>query len=377
MRFAFIFTGLGLLLCSSFFDSLRGPLLPLLSHELNLPYEKVSLFLVMGYLAAMAFGRVLIPVVERFSYRRVAALLCLLAPLTAAYAFLVGGLGSLIAFGILVAVTSSSIGSVANLFVLHGTDAPYRARFYGLLHAMFGLGSQAAPFFVGLLLARGMDWRWLFVIGSLPILLLGAWTQLGLPNESTAPEPDAPRPRPFRWISLQGLLVLAFALYVAAEVLGSIWLVAYLVEVRGFTVADAAPYATGFFVVMTATRFACYAVRDDQVEKFLIVGGLGVGLVSFIVGLSGYPLAFSLVGLVGPYFPLVLARMSRLLPREAPSLTMRTLIVAQGTLAACHFGMGYLATTFGMAMAYQAPVVAYGLALAAILAFLRVEHRLV
>ena len=59
-----------------------------------------------------------------------------------------------------------------------------------------------------------------------------------------------------------------------------------------------------------------------------------------------------MVGLVGPYFPLVLARMSRLLPREAPSLTLRTLIIAQGTLAACHLGMGYLATTFGMAVAY-------------------------
>jgi MFS transporter, FHS family, glucose/mannose:H+ symporter len=377
MRFAFIFTGLGLLLCSSFFDSLRGPLLPVLSQELNLPYEKVSLFLVMGYLAAMAFGRVLISLVERFSYRRIGALLCLLAPLTAAFSFLVGGLGTLITFGILVAVTSSSIGSVANLFVLHGTDAPFRARFYGLLHAMFGLGSQAAPFFVGILLAHGWDWRWLFLLGSLPILLLGAWTQLGLPAEKVTDEVAPARPPAFRWISLQGLLVLAFALYVAAEVLGSIWLVAYLVEVRGFTVANAAPYATGFFVVMTATRFACYAVRNDRVEKFLIVGGLGVGLVSFVVGLSGYPLAFSLVGLVGPYFPLVLARMSRLLPAQAPSLTLRTLIVAQGTLAVCHFGMGYLATTFGMALAYQAPVVAYSLALLAIVTFLRVEHRLV
>src|SRR4051794_33929176 len=61
MKPSFIITGLALLLCASFFDSLRGPLLPLFSRDLGLPYDRVSLFLVAGYLSAMAFGRLLIP----------------------------------------------------------------------------------------------------------------------------------------------------------------------------------------------------------------------------------------------------------------------------------------------------------------------------
>lgn len=376
MRFAFILTGLGLLLGASFFDSMRGPLLPVVSHELGLSYEQVSLFLVAGYLSAMAFGRALIPLTERFSFRTVAALVCLVAPVTAAFAYFVHGLGSLIAFGILVAVCSTSVGSLANLFVLHGTDLPYRSRFFGLLHAMFGLGSQAAPLAVGFAMARGWDWRALFVCGAIPISLLGVWSQLGLPAEEKEVHTEESRPRPFSWFSLQGILIIAFALYVAAEVLGSMWMVAYLVEVRHFTVEQAAPYATGFFIVMTLTRFGCFAVRSDRVELVLIIGSLCIGLVCFILGLSGHEWAFPLAGLVGPYFPMVLARMSRYMPREAAGLTLRTLLTAQGTLAVCHFGMGWFATTYGLSVAYCAPAVAYALALSVFVIYWRGERRL-
>lgn len=376
MRPRYILTGFALLLCASFFDSLRGPLLPLFSHELALPYEKVSLFLVAGYLSAMVLGRALIPLIERFTLHRVTPLLCLMAPVTAAYCYQVRGLETLIGFGVLVACLSALVGSVANLFVLKGTDPIYRARFFGLLHAMYGLGSQIAPLALGLVLAEGRAWRSLFVVGMFPVLALGAWIQFGLPKEMRTVHTDATRPRPFAWFSIQGLLVLAFAIYVAAEVGTSMWMVAYLVEVRHLTVAEATPYATGFFFVLTASRFACFWVRRDQTESYLIVGGLCAGLAAFAMGLGGHSLFFPLAGLVGPYFPLVLARMSRYLPREAPSLTLRILIVAQGTLAVCHFGLGYLATHFGVGFAYQVPAAAFGLAIACILLYLNVERRL-
>ena len=207
-------------------------------------------------------------------------------------------------------------------------------------------------------------------------MLLGLWTRVGIPPEPPQPVAENEKPRPFRLFSIQGLLIFAFALYVGAEVLGSMWMVAYLVEVRHFTVADATPYATGFFVIMTLTRFGCVAVRGDRVEKWLILGGLVAGLTAFAIGLCGFSMAFPFVGLVGPYFPLVLARMSRYLPREAPSLTLRTLFIAQGMLAVCHFGMGYLATTVGLAVAYQVPVVVYAAVIVAMFGYLRLERGL-
>lgn len=376
MRPHYILNGFGLLLCSSFFDSLRGPLLPLLSQELTLSYEQVSLFLVAGYLSAMVLGRALIPLIERFTLHRVTPVLCLMAPVTAVYCYRVQGLETLIGLGVLVACLSALVGSVANLFVLKGTDPIYRARFFGLLHAMYGLGSQIAPLSLGLVLAEGWEWRSLFVIGMFPVLALGTWIQFGLPAEKREVHTDVTRPRAFTWFSIQGMLVTAFAIYVAAEVGTSMWMVAYLVEVRHLTVAEATPYATGFFFVLTASRFGCFLVRRDQTESFLIVGGLCVGLAAFVIGLSGHSFFFPLAGLVGPYFPLVLARMSRYLPREAPSLTLRILIVAQGTLAACHFGLGYLATHFGVGFAYQVPAVAFFFAIACILFYLNAERRL-
>ncbi len=376
MKLSYILTGLGLLLGASFFDSIRGPLLPVLGQELGLTYEKVSLFLVAGYLSSMLFGRVLIPLVEKHPFRTVASALCVLAPVAVAFAYLVSGLASLLVFGVALAVCSASIGSMANFFVLYGTLPAQRAQFYALLHAMYGVGSQAAPLLVALLLARGWDWRGLIFLGAVPIAALGLWTHFGLSAGALVPQEPNSKPRPFAWFSLQGLLLLSFGLYVAAEVLGSMWMVAYLVEVRGFAVEAAAPFASGFFIVLTLTRFACFALKSERIETYLIPSSLVVGLVFFILGLTGWNWGFALVGLVGPFFPLVLARITRTMPREAPSLTLRVLLTAQGTLAVCHFGMGYLATTVGMARAYQAPVIAYLLAIVTMIAYLANEKKI-
>jgi MFS family permease len=374
VQFSFILTGFGLLLCSSFLDSLRGPLLPVLGRELGLNYEEVSLFLVVGYLAAMGFGRLIVALIDRYPFHKVAAALCLLAPVTAVFSFYVAGLGSLVLLGMLVACTSASVGSTANLFILEGTEPLYRSRFYGLLHSMYGLGSQAAPLALGFCLSGSVDWRWLLVAIAVPILLLGAWMQWGLKGVAVKPH-ESQAPRPFRWASVQGLLILAFSSYVAAEVLCSMWMVAYLVEVQGYGVEKATPYATGFFVVMMLTRLGCYWLQSEKIEAWIIRLCLPFGLGAFVLGLSGWPMGFALVGLIGPYFPLVLARISRVMPLEAPGLTLRILIVVQGVLAACHFGVGTLASTWGVAVAYRTPVFAFASAIALMHFYFRWESQ--
>jgi fucose permease len=372
VRYSFIFAGFGLLLCSSFLDSLRGPLLPVLSAELSMDYEQVSLFLVGGYLSAMAFGRFVVFLIGRFSFQKVAARLSLLAPLTALLAYQVQGLTTLIVFGALVACTSASVGSTANLFILSGTESAYRARFYGLLHAMYGLGSQAAPWALGACMAAGRDWRELVVIIAVPFLALGAWVQWGLPVEK-APSEETAAPIAFRWVSLQGLLVVAFCAYVAGEVLCSMWLVAFLVEIQSLSIEAATPYATGFFIVLMLSRLGLFWVKSAALEKALIRLSLLVGLVGFVLGLNGWAFGFALTGCIGPYFPLVLARISRVMPREAPGLTLRILIAVQGTLAACHFGMGAMAKEWGLAAAYRAPVFALSLAILLMAFYFRLE----
>lgn len=374
VRFSFILTGFGLLLCSSFLDSLRGPLLPVLSRELGLNYEQVSLFLVVGYIAAMVFGRLIVTLIDRYPFPKVAAALCLLAPVTAIFSFQVAGLGTLVILGMLVACTSASVGSTANLFILEGTEPLYRSRFYGLLHAMYGLGSQAAPLALGFCLTRSVDWRWLLFAIAAPILALGAWMQWGLKPRAAKPS-HSEAPRAFQWVSVQGLVILAFSSYVAGEVLCSMWMVAYLVEVQGYGVEKAAPYATGFFVVMMLTRLGCYWVKSPKVEAWIIRFCLPVGLVAFVLGLSGWPIGFAFVGLIGPYFPLVLARISRVMPLEAPGLTLRILIVVQGVLATCHFGVGTLASHWGVAVAYRTPVFAFGAAIALMHFYFRWESQ--
>lgn len=377
MRLGLILTGFGLLLVAAFFDNLRGPLLPLFSHRLNLSYEEVSLFLVVGYLTAACCGAQLLPLIKRFSIQKITAVVCLLAPLTALVSYQVSGLVSLVIFGVLIACTSTMMGSMANLFVLEGTDPPYRARFYGLLHAMYGMGSQVAPLALGLTLSRGWDWKSLFVVATLPALLLGTLSFFTPRAPAQEAAIEAELEKPFAWFSIQGLIVAAFCIYVAGEVLSSMWMVTYLVEVRKFTLAEATPYAAGFFVVMTLSRLACYWVRNDRVEAWAIFGGLVAGAVSFGLGLAGFSVAFAFVGLIGPYFPLVLARLSRYMPREAPALTVRVMFMLQATLAVCHLATGYLCTTVGVEIAYWIPGVALLLAIGAIAIYFRAEKRLV
>ncbi|MBY0371625.1 MFS transporter [bacterium] len=375
MQFPLVFTGLGLMLIASFFDSLRGPLLPLISHELGLSYERVSLFLVVGYISAVIFGRSLIPLIEKWGVRRLAMTLCGLGPVAALAALGVGGLPSLLVLGVLVGCLSSAIGAVANLFVLDGTTPQKRGRFYSFLHTMYGLGSQAAPLILGIALAYSINWRWLYVAAAVPLAGMAGWIYWGLPKRIAAPPEAEQKPMPFRWFSIQGLLVACFALYVGSEVMTSMWMVAYLVEAHGMTVEHATPYATGFFVCMTLSRLACMLVQEDATERAVILVGLLAALGSLAAGFAGFIWALPLAGLVGPFFPLILARLTRYFPREAPTLTFRVLLGGQATVAACHFGVGWLATNIGATAAYAVAPIGFVMVLGLTLSYFAREKR--
>jgi MFS family permease len=321
-------------------------------------------------------GAQLIPLVRRFPLPKLAAGLCFFAPLAAFFSYQVRGLPSLLVLGALMACASTAMGSLSNLFILHGTDAPFRARFYGILHAMYGFGSQLAPIALGLAVERNWDWQCLLVFASVPAVVLAFWSATQLPTPPPTPSSET-QEQPFHWFSIQGLVVTSFCVYVAGEVLTSMWLVTFLVEVRGLSFAAATPYAAGFFVVVSLSRLACFWVRTDHVEAWVIRGCLLVASVCFFLGMAGFSAAFSFVGLIGPYFPLVLARVSRYLPREAPALTLRVMFMLQATLAVCHFATGYLCTTVGVRFAYFLPGVALVLAAVAIGFYFRAERRLV
>lgn len=359
MHFALIFTGLGLMLTASFFDSVRGPLLPLLGHELGLSYEAVSWFLVVGYVSAVAFGRTLIPLVDSWGVRRLAATLCLLGPVVALAARGVSGFASLLVLGALIGCLSSAVGAVANLFILEGTSLRHRGRIYAFLHTMYGLGSQAAPLVLGIALTRGLNWRSLFAIACVPLLAMAAWVVWGLGPPKKEEHLERPKPAPFRFRSIQGLLVCCFAVYVGAEVMTSMWMVAYLVEVDRMTVAQGSFYATGFFLCMTLSRFACMLVEKDSTERVVILLGIVAALMSLAGAWTDARWPLMTAGLVGPFFPLILARLTRYFPAEAPSLTFRVLLGGQATVAVSHLGVGWLATHTSVRIAYTVPFVGF------------------
>jgi fucose permease len=374
---AYILTGFGLLLCGAFVDSSRSPLLPVLSKTFGVNYQQVSLFLVVGYFTSVLFTSMLIPLTRRIGARRTGLLACGVSAFMGLFAQFVHTFPMALVLGVIVACSASCLGAMSNVFVIKGSDLSQRGRFFSGLHTMYGLGAQAAPIVAAWTLSH-FSWNTVFTVAAIPPVLLGLFIFLKVPAEEPRTEPAKSMekqavPQPvepaFRWFSIGGLVVLISAFYVAGEVLASNWMITYLVESRGFTVEQAAPYLSGYFWCIAITRALCFLVHSSKVEKVLMWGSMLCSLIFFCVGLLGFPICFALAGLLGPFFPLMLARMTRAIPEQAESVSIRVMAGMQLTLAVCNLSAGALIDRIGAERTYVLPALfmAATIALTAIL----------
>src|SRR5688572_29142731 len=142
---------------ASYLDNVRGPILPLLSRRLDLPYSQSSWFFSIGNLAAVVglFGLL------RFS-RQVSDRALTLA-LSAATLLTVGGLYWIRDFTTFLITaawwggTIALLGALGNTLMIHGTDLKNRGRFFCGLHMMYGFASLAAPWVVARLSETGVE----------------------------------------------------------------------------------------------------------------------------------------------------------------------------------------------------------------------------
>jgi hypothetical protein len=127
---------------------------------------------------------------------------------------------------------------------------------------------------------------------------------------------------------------------------------------------------SGFFVMMALSRLACFLRIAPRWESWAMTGSLTAAAACFLIGRAGWAPAFALSGILGPVFPLLLARMSREFPREAPTLTYWIITTVQFTLSLCNLGVGYLTDRFGIRVSYWVPAGFYALTLAVMVPYL-------
>lgn len=373
IHYGFISSGFLLLLGSSYLDNARGPLLPAIAQELGLPWESMGLFLTVGNMASLVTTLLLMPLMNRISERNVTLLVCGFAFLVGLGSLAVESFASLILLGVAIGWSVSTMGAMCNILTIRGTPEVMRSRMLSASHVMYGLGSFLAPLLTTAVLAGGLRWAWAMVGGGGFLLMVGLLVLAKVPNMQ--PEPGVTQQRS-RINGFQLLIVVLFAVYVGAENLTSTWLVPYVTEVYPGRSAEGPRIMMGFFLVLAASRLFCFVVARPAIEKYLIAGSLVIPALCFSIGyFGGNPWVFAGMGLMGPFFPMLLGRLSRSYPDQWRSLTIWLIFGMQVFMAILNVSIGKVGDVWGMRWAYLIPFGILMVALVLLVAYLRYEPR--
>ncbi len=363
MRWGLVSIGIWLLFIASYFDNIRGPLLPVFGTEFSLTYSQTSLLLIVGNLAAVIANLALIPILGRYGDHLTTLMAVIFSTLTGAVAGQIFSFPVLVLFAGAVGVSTTTLSAVCNLWVIRGCDEDRRAAGLNLLHMTYGIASFLAPKILTGLLSHQWHWPISFYLILLPLVSL-----LGFLLVRTEREEQIGRKN--HWIMPRGrqwLLVATMNLYVAGEVMISMWMSSYLTKEVQMPLSESANYLSGFFLAMLSMRFACFLWLKPQWESRVMVGSLILSILFFIVGFSGQIWAFPLAGILGPFYPLFFAQLSRDYPETVASLMFLIFATNQIVLGIAHLAMGRLADVYGIGSAYG--MAAILLAIALILVF--------
>lgn len=353
---AYLVAGFTSLLVVAFLDNARGPLIPVLCETLQIPYETAGLFLTLGNISAIAGTFVLGRLLARHSERKVAIWVGFFSIFPGLFAPFVSGKLTLLLLGAMLGAVVSLLGSLCSILAVKGSPAEDKSRYLSFQQVMYGVGSMAAPLAFSGILQLGLAWWWLLVLTSALILALSLSFVLTLPPDEDKPAVpaeliDAPRPR--LGIDARGLFfVTTFAFYVGGEVLTSMWMSSLLVDHQGMSPTGAAQLLMIFFILIAATRFLCFLFLKERFELPLIFACLILGVVLGVLGQQGYSWALPAIGLVGPFFPLSMARISSQFPDQWQQMMIHVYTGMQTMLALMHLSVGKVADSFGIGSAF-------------------------
>ncbi len=270
-----------------FTDNLKGPTLPPMLAELNFTYGTGGNIFFGEYLGFLIATLITGFLADRFGLKSVVILAGVFLGIgisgysTFQTAFLLSASLFVIGMGL------GAIELGANAIII----SLYRERkglYLNLMAVMHGLGSLVAPLFAGLLLGISISWRivyrWdLLLIASFVIIFIF----LRFPKSEETTQLDF---RHIPQIAFKGQLpwfYAAITFYVAAEIGMGSWLVTFLQDVRGATVASSTQALALFFGMIMIGRliggFFVHRIGYLRSILFMTIGGI----LCLIAGLYG------------------------------------------------------------------------------------------
>ena len=196
---------------------------------------------------------------------------------------------------------AGSIDAALNNYVaLH-----YTSRHMSWLHCFWGVGTIVSPYVMSLALTRA-TWQAGYRTVGLIQLAIAAVLLFTLPLWNVHGEGNGAQ-RDGRVLGLKGALkirgvpqlLLGFCGYCALESTCMLWTSSYLMDTRGVSPAQAAAFASLFFIGITAGRFLAGFLANKLGDRTMIRLGTGVlflGVVLLLV--PGLPKAVALTGCV-------------------------------------------------------------------------------
>jgi len=355
VRKAIFICGAGLLCLGSWIDNVRGPMLPALTQFMSMDQQSAGFMMSLGNFVAMLSTWLLMPLLNRWSLRRIGAIVLIYTVFVTMGSLLVKDQLTLFVWGAFIGGSISTLGSLSNLFVQSGVAPEKRGQMMSILHSLYGLSSFFAPWVAGKILNRPENWQLLF-ISAAPLALVLAGVVIRYGGADTPETRGKPAAQPMTLNMSHILTILVLVAYVLGEVLTSTWMTSFLTSEAGFSITDASNYTSAFFASMLITRILCGAFARPRYHRIILWMSLSLSLCCFVIGrLTGWYWLLPLTGLFGPFFPLYVTWASLRFPERDRALVIWMLSGMQAALCVMNTVVGRVADAYGFKIAYWIP----------------------